>query len=232
MVIGLYVIYLYHLFLYLINMCLIVMNMIWKKLRAKIDGKPTERHGSTLEYYGHKLYMFGGAIKSRVRSNTLWIYYIKRKEWRMIKNDFKLPKVGNHRTVVYGKYMFLFGGLNFDVMVGKWICYNDLYLLNMETLKWTLIDCSNKPIGRRSHGMILVGHHILIHGGADVKDNVYDDCYIINVNDVINKRNPKWIKIEIDLPTLMSHTMISHNNQLNYFHLNYSYQSIYCQINI
>ena len=38
--------------------------MNWKKLRAKIDGKPTGRHGPTLEYYGHKLYMFGEYIES------------------------------------------------------------------------------------------------------------------------------------------------------------------------
>jgi hypothetical protein len=113
--------------------------------------------------------IFGGADRGQSHFNDMAILQRNKRDWRkrVGKGDLPTPRSG-HAAVCYGKYMFLFGGIDFT----EEAAYNDLYILDMVTLEWRYVGESGVEIpARNSHSLgILYGadgrNHIVIYGGA------------------------------------------------------------------
>ena len=62
--------------------------------------------------------------------------------------------------------------------------------------------------------MILYDNYIFMNGGINNKRRVLNDCYIININDIIQERRPTWIKIDIDIGSLRSHLLLKYYDNI------------------
>lgn len=128
------------------------------------------RGGASLaasEVYG--IVVFGGADRGQSHFNDLATMQKNKREWRKreSKGDVPTPRSG-HATVCYGKFMFLFGGIDF----AEEAAYNDLYVLNLETLEWRYVgEAGNEIAARNSHSLAIISgdhgvNYIVIYGGA------------------------------------------------------------------
>ena len=184
---------------------------------------PSARGGCTLNYYNEYLYLFGGYIQNFGHTNDLFIYSLKRNEWKRIDSNCKPNKVKYHRSIIYGKYLIVFGGL--ARYKHNWICYNDINLFDLQCNynEWNIINTSEvyKPKKRYKHGMCILNDYLIIYGGMDVNDNILNDCYYINIKNTINNNDNnsilnKWINIDLGLNSLSSHLMLNHSNKFSH----------------
>ena len=128
------------------------------------------RGGASMAASGtYGVIIFGGADRGQSHFNDMAILQRNKRDWRKRegKGDLPTPRSG-HAAVCYGKYMFLFGGIDFT----EEAAYNDLYVLDMQTLEWRYVGESGVEIpARNSHSLgIIYGeegrNHIVIYGGA------------------------------------------------------------------
>ena len=145
------------------------------------------RGGATLvasERYG--LVLFGGADRGQGHFNDTAVLQKRRRDWRRreTKGDVPTPRSG-HGAVVYGKFMFLFGGIDFS----EEAAYNDSYVLNLETLEWKYVGEAGAEItARNSHSLAIVSaagagagaeqvNYIVIFGGASPELGTLGETY-------------------------------------------------------
>lgn len=86
----------------------------------------------TLTQVNAKLLIFGGADRQQTHFQDLAVYNSAADSLFVTvraTGDVPMPRSG-HSVVAYGKYMFLFGGIDF----AEEAVFNDLYILN--TGKW------------------------------------------------------------------------------------------------
>ena len=115
------------------------------------------------------LVLFGGADRGQGHFNDAAILQKRRRDWRKreTKGDVPTPRSG-HAAVCYGKFMLLFGGIDFS----EEAAFNDFYALNLETLEWKYIGEAGVEIpARNSHSMAIVSgragtNYLVIFGGA------------------------------------------------------------------
>ena len=177
-----------------------------------IDGiYPTERAGASLNYYDNKLYLFGG--NNDVYYSELWIYYINENIWKNIetKNDYNRPQRSSCQgCVIYKDYMIMFGGYFSEIED----CHNNTYILDLDTHKWKLINTLNKPKERCSHGMCVINNTLIISCGEDVYDDLYNNSYMINIDNILTDNNPKWYKIDLQIGYLTRYIMFNQDSIL------------------
>lgn len=117
----------------------------------------------------HGAVVFGGADRGQSHFNDLAIMSRSKRVWRKreAKGDVPTPRSG-HGTVCSGKFLFLFGGIDF----AEEAAYNDLYVLNLETLEWNYVgEAGTEIAARNSHSLGIVRgnrgtRYLVIFGGA------------------------------------------------------------------
>jgi N-acetylneuraminic acid mutarotase len=79
---------------------------------------------SVTEVNGHFV-VFGGADREQTHFNDLHVF--KKGKWSSVEQqgDVPTPRSG-HSTAAFGKFLFLYGGIDFS----EEVAYNDLYLLD------------------------------------------------------------------------------------------------------
>ena len=81
------------------------------------------------------LLIFGGADREQSHFNDCLVYRSKKNssifESAVANGDIPMERSG-HQTAAYGKYQFLFGGINF----AEESVFNDLYILNTGDYKY------------------------------------------------------------------------------------------------
>lgn len=152
------------------------------------NGDMAPRGGASLSIspkYG--AIIFGGADRGQSHFNDLAFMSRQKREWRKreTKGDVPTPRSG-HGTVCYGKFLFLFGGIDF----AEEAAYNDLYVLNLETLEWNYVGEAGIEIAaRNSHslGIIHSSHgtnYLVIYGGASPDLGPLGDTYYAVMPDI------------------------------------------------
>ena len=86
-----------------------------------------------------------------------------------------------HTSVVYGDYMFMFGG--YGPVSGTDTYLNDLHKVNLNTNEWsgTVSTTGTAPTARQAPSSVIRGSDMFVFGGYDGSDN-FNDVYKLNLN--------------------------------------------------
>lgn len=139
-----------------------------------------------------ELWIFGGEFASPTQTQfyhyrDLWVYHIAKKQWEKIQSPNGPSARSGHRMVCVKKNLIVFGGFHDNLRDYKY--FNDVYIFNMETYKWTKIEpTGTSPAPRSACCMVgLNDGRVLIYGGyskerikKDVdKGHVYSDAFLL-----------------------------------------------------
>ena len=87
-----------------------------------------------------------------------------------------------HTTNYYKNKLYVFGGWNGSRMV------NDLYILNVATLRWNKAVYSGEvPTPRAGHSAVVIGTNLVVFGGGD-GTNYLNDLYFLDLETMVWKQ--------------------------------------------
>ncbi|XP_047265784.1 kelch domain-containing protein 3 isoform X1 [Capsicum annuum] len=179
-------------------------NRIWSEPLTK-GALPSPRDSHSCTTIGDKLFVFGGT-NGRVPLNDLHIFDTSSNTWisPSLRGDRPNPREG-HSAAFIGKRLFIFGGCGkFD---DAEIFYDDVYVLNTETLVWKRIVPSGIPPSKReSHSCSSWNSKIIIIGGQDTSNYYQSDVHIFDADTL------SWCKLNTTgqiLPPRGGHTAVS-----------------------
>jgi hypothetical protein len=103
------------------------------------------------------------------------------------KSDLTPPRVYRHAVTQIGDSLLLFGGVNeFSEK------FNDIYLMNFKSRKWSLLLSSGEyPCARTFHNFLSIKNEIIIFGGFS--DKILNDCRILKLSEFYY---PKFFEVE------------------------------------
>ena len=140
------------------------------------------------------LFDSGFSVFTRGWSNQLVCYNTSsnRWEWPLTSGVPPSPRAA-HSVAVVGGVAYVFGGRHLDNRL------NDLYSLNMTSLRWSLVisdtSADNIPVGRSWQTMtsINTGHQeggLVIYGGFDTSMQALGDCWRMDLHQQPNT----WVR--------------------------------------
>ncbi|MCE3050078.1 hypothetical protein HAX54_046438 [Datura stramonium] len=167
--------------------------MRWERVAVHGGGGPGKRWGHTCNAVqgGTATVVTTGAIclclgaqSERESLNDLHILDTSLNTWMSPcqRGDRPTPREG-HSAALIGKRLFIFGGCgNFR---GAEIFYDDVYVLNTETLVWKRIVPSGIPPSKReSHSCSSWNGKIIIIGGQDTSNFYQSDVHILDTEPI------------------------------------------------
>jgi len=150
-----------------------------------------ELAGHKMVYVGaNRIIAFGGLQSdSNNPSNETFQYYTSTKAWAKLdiqgakpeaRYGFSLTYIGSNKIVLFGGHDFPDDGKS----------YNDMWILNLSTNKWSDISQSYRPSPRRGHGMIFYPdeNKLILYGGYvynldnNTTDYVSNDLWAYNIS--------------------------------------------------
>ena len=154
--------------------------------------------GGSSWVYENKMYCFGGKIDAPgpylVYTNQLFCYNISTNcwEWPNVEGEIPHPRA-YHASIINGDTVFLFGGATQPRTESVKTPLNDLYMLDMVSLRWKRVhgprpnnSTFNVPNAREWHSLTWIspskailfgGFHRQRHRNPD-----YRDCWILDLN--------------------------------------------------
>ncbi|GJM87473.1 hypothetical protein PR202_ga03432 [Eleusine coracana subsp. coracana] len=125
---------------------------------------PIARSGQSVSLLGSQLIMFGGEDHKRRLLNDLHILDLETMMWEEVKTAKGGPAARyDHSAALYAdQYLLIFGGSSHST------CFNDLYLLDLQTMEWSRPDTQGAHISPRSgHAGTMMDENWYIVGGGD-----------------------------------------------------------------
>ncbi|KAK7392020.1 hypothetical protein VNO78_20446 [Psophocarpus tetragonolobus] len=149
----------------------------WSTL--KTYGKPpVSRGGQSVTLVGTSLVIFGGEDAKRTLLNDLHILDLETLTWDEIDAVGVPPSPrSDHAAAVHvERYLLIFGGGSHAT------CYNDLHVLDMQTMEWSRpTQLGEIPSPRAGHAGVTVGENWFIVGGGDNKSGV-SETVVLNMS--------------------------------------------------
>ncbi|KAJ7538156.1 hypothetical protein O6H91_11G036400 [Diphasiastrum complanatum] len=149
-------------------------NMEWTSPQVK--GKlPTCRDSHTAVAIGNQLFVYGGDCRDRYLGE-LDILDLQTLTWiKLEMADGIQPGVrAGHAAVTLDNKMYIFGG------VGDRAYYNDVWMLDVDSRVWTLLDVVGpNPQGRFSHVAVLAGNDIAVYGGCGEDEQPLNEFMVL-----------------------------------------------------
>lgn len=147
---------------------------------------PTSRTNHAAVAVGNKMYMFGGNNNNAAGMyqvlDDLCVLNTDTLTWSKPQTTGDRPTArSGHTLTAIGKHLYLFGGGVWNEEEGWVHKYNDLYVLNTETMVWTkpvcsgTIDTSTFPIS------YAIGRFLFVFGGGSKPQHcVTNDLYVLD----------------------------------------------------
>ncbi|WCJ35825.1 Galactose oxidase/kelch repeat superfamily protein [Euphorbia peplus] len=142
---------------------------------------PTPRDSHSCTAIGDKLYVFGGTDGMNPLKD-LHVLDTSSHTWNSppVRGEGPEAREG-HSAALVGKRLFIFGGCGKSSSTGDEVYYNDLYILNTETLVWKQATTSGiSPSSRDSHSCSSWKNKIIVIGGEDGHDYYLSDVHILD----------------------------------------------------
>ncbi|CAM8978134.1 unnamed protein product [Rhodiola kirilowii] len=155
-------------------------TQIWSQPEMK-GVPPTPRDSHTCNLIGDYLYVFGGTDGKRPLNDVHILDTIKN-TWLSpsVRGEGPEPREG-HSAAVVGRRLYIFGGCRKSGDGVHAIYYNDLYILNTETLTWRrTVTAGILPSPRDSHTCSSWKNNIIVIGGEDQNDYYMSDVHIFD----------------------------------------------------
>ncbi|KAK1416600.1 hypothetical protein QVD17_32391 [Tagetes erecta] len=127
---------------------------------------PVARGGQSVTLVGSKLIMFGGEDKHRRLLNDVNVLDLETMIWNVAETTKTppAPRCDHTAAVHVDRYLLIFGGCSHSTF------FNDLHVLDMETLEWSQPQIQgNLVIPRAGHAGVSVDEKWFIVGGGDSK---------------------------------------------------------------
>lgn len=184
----------------------------WSKPVVK-GNLPSPRDSHSCTAVGDNLFIFGGT-DGKVPLRDLHIFDTSSSTWitPSLRGEGPEPREG-HSAALVGKRLFIFGGCGKDN--SSEVYYNDLYILDTETLVWRrAVTSGTPPSARDSHTCSAWKHKIVVIGGEDASDYYLSDVHILDTDSLIWKElsNACWI-----LPARAGHSTVALGKHLFIF---------------
>ncbi|KAF7728240.1 hypothetical protein EC973_006521 [Apophysomyces ossiformis] len=167
-------------------------GMYWSRAITYGRGPSRPLRAHTANLIGEYLYVFGGCdIKTCF--NTLYILDMDTLTWSKPRTSGQVPPPcrAHSSTVVEGKntngrptyYLYVFGGGDGPNY------FNDLYVLNRDTMVWSKPNTEGTPPSpRRAHTTCLWNNKIIVFGGGDGARALSD----VHALDISDPSRPRW----------------------------------------
>ncbi|GKY94895.1 kelch domain containing 4 [Mayamaea pseudoterrestris] len=194
----------------------------WKRILTPVT--PPARCAHSCVYYNHALYVFGGercVAEEFYHYKDCWKFDIRAQAWEEVKPSRvgTLPTArSGHAAVVWKHFMICFGGF-FEAMKEAPRWFNDVTVLDLQTLQWMDIPHSKltmRPEPRSACNVAIVGDDkMIVHGGfsklsktslklASVTDDtdpattetkVHTDSWILHLKPLLQSKPPTWERL-------------------------------------
>ncbi|KAG0201021.1 hypothetical protein BGX28_006071 [Mortierella sp. GBA30] len=153
--------------------------MHWTRARVHGQIPPKELRAQTVNLVGESIYVFGGC-DAKTCYNTLYIFDADTMHWSQPKTFGSIPPPcrAHSSTLVDNKRLYIFGGGDGPQY------FNELYMLDTDTLTWTSPQTTGtRPCRRRAHTTCVYNNCIYVFGGGDGVQAL-NDTYKLNLVDM------------------------------------------------
>ncbi|KAJ3449531.1 serine/threonine-protein kinase edr1 [Anaeramoeba flamelloides] len=167
-------------------------SLKWSRKRISNVPPPRAGHTFTIIPQTSRCILFGGSMSLLDYSNELYQLDFEAGKWyKYPSNQFTPnPRHGHTMNVISKHQMCLFGGYNFSQ--GDCDFYNDLHLLDFETMNWKEIECTGDvPKSRDKHTLTCIGRNQYLLFGGHNFDQYFSEVHILDVH------TQKWMLPEI-----------------------------------
>lgn len=170
-------------------------EVFWYKM-STLGWKPETRQEATLTSIEGKLYLIGGVSRSINYDINVLSPLANRWEKLQPGGVEPDPRFG-HSALNYKSQIIVFGGgTNFNTVHKLRECLNGIKIFHPDTCNWEYLKTSGTYIStRKYHSAAIVGKHLFIYGGLNQKNNLLDDCALLNL-----EKNT-WKSIYLEGPT-------------------------------
>ena len=154
---------------------------------TKLYESTTLRGGASIIEVNGKVVTFGGVDREQNHLNDCIV--CQHGKWLKVEEKGDVPTArSGHAVANYGKFMFLYGGIDFT----EEIAYNDLYILDTESMEWKYVGESGMELkSRNSHSLGIVNvvetqstddspsssvnSYLVVYGGASPEEGPMGD---------------------------------------------------------
>ncbi|XP_024027283.1 uncharacterized protein LOC21402019 isoform X2 [Morus notabilis] len=144
---------------------------------------PTRRDSHSCTTVGDNLYVFGGTDGMNPL-NDLHILDTSSHTWisPSLRGEGPEAREG-HSAALVGKRLFIFGGCGKSSSSNEEVYYNDLYILNTDTLVWRELNTLGHLLTPRAgHSTVAFGKKLFVFGGFTDAQNLYNDLYMLDID--------------------------------------------------
>ncbi|KAF6169150.1 hypothetical protein GIB67_038647 [Kingdonia uniflora] len=159
----------------------------WSKPMVKgVPPSPRDSHSCTT--VGNNLFVFGGT-DGKDPLKDLHILDTSSNTWisPSLRGEGPEAREG-HSAALIGKRLFIFGGCGKSSNNSDEVYYNDLFILDTETLVWRrAVTSGPPPSARDSHTCSSWKHKIIVVAGEDASDYYLSDVHILDTDTLVWK---------------------------------------------
>lgn len=169
------------------NDCLLLDPLSGNLKSINLMGAPPPRLGHTCSLIGDSMFVIGGRADPLNILNDVWVLNTVTREWRFLDcTGSVFPPRHRHAAAVVGSKIYVFGGLNNDII------YSSLVVLDTQILHWKEISGHGElPCARHSHSMVAFGSQLFIFGGYNGEKPLGDIYSFDSQTNLWKKENPK-----------------------------------------
>ena len=144
---------------------------------------------------GKYLFLSGG-LSTNMKKMNIWALNMETLEWNKLPlKNLSYCRYG-HTSVYYQNKIYFYGGIakieNIKMLAG-------LGIFSLNDKSFIVSDTKGEPSKRKNHIAEIVGNSMFIHGGIDEENQVLDDCYLLNLQQlkwsvpmiINNNKSPK-----------------------------------------
>jgi N-acetylneuraminic acid mutarotase len=147
----------------------------WKTHHDSTNSSPRGRFGHTMIVHHEFGVLFGGEDRNGVKLHDVWLLSLKDYTWKSMETSGDIPCARSNHSAVWSKgNMIVFGGQTSSTDI-----LNDLYVLNLETLKWVSITFKASLPALHSHSADVYGYDLIVFGGKNPK-GLQNEAYLID----------------------------------------------------
>ncbi|XP_042502767.1 rab9 effector protein with kelch motifs-like isoform X2 [Macadamia integrifolia] len=167
---------------------------------------PSPRDSHSCTTVGNNLFVFGGT-DGKNPLKDLVILDTSTNTWMCprVRGKGPTPREG-HSAALVGKRLFIFGGCGKSWQSSYEVYYNDLHILDTESLEWQkVVTSGNPPSARDSHTCSSWTNKIIVIGGEDSSDCYLSDVHILDTDTLV------WRELSTSghmLPPRASHSTV------------------------
>nr|VDC88717.1 unnamed protein product [Brassica rapa] len=157
-------------------------EQIWSEpMMRGVPPSPRDSHSCTT--VGDNLFVYGGT-DGKYYLNDLHVLDTSSHTWKCLEVRGEEPDAREaHSATLVGKHIFVFGGRGKVPGLDDEVYFNDLYILNTETITWQrAVTTGTRPFARDGHTCSTWNNKIIVVGGEHFEGEYLSDVHILDTD--------------------------------------------------